>query len=196
MSIDSLGRVVVASGHFADQTPHIMENVSRFMADERIVSNLERTSTHVERGVGNLWSSAKKVDQFLGDKLYDIRFAEKKPAIHVEKGTGRLFGFVKKIDQSLGDKLYDIRFPTNLEQGSRSLSTAITDRASDREAAERMSQQAGENLEKLGEAGKDFLEAFGWGAAGDLESATSKTVDGAVKMAEVFWKGLKGPASD
>jgi hypothetical protein len=57
-------------------------------------------------------------------------------------------------------------------------------------------QQAADNLEQLGEAGKDLLEAFGWGAAGDLEGAGGKALDAARKMGEVFINGWKGPPSD
>lgn len=183
MSIDSLGRVVVGSGHFADQAPRVMENISRFSGEER-------NFTRIENGARNVWASVKRVDKVLGEKLYDMRFPENS-GMHVEKNPGRFVGTLKRIDQSLGEKVYDLRFPSNPDQ----LAT-IMSKASRQEAAERMSQQAGENLEQLGEAGKDLLEAFAWGAAGDLESASSKAVDGAVKMAEVWWKGILGPSGE
>lgn len=200
MSLDSLGRVIVGSGHFADQTPHVMESVSRFMGDERTISNIENASSHVEVGVRNIWTSAKKLDQFLGDKLYKMRFPEQSPSVHVDNPVYvsvdnpdySLLGRAKRLDQFLGDKLYKMRFPSNPDQKGNRL-VGIMERTAREEAAH---QKAAENLEKLGEAGKDFLEAFGWGGAGDLESATTKTVDGAVKMAEVFWNGLKGPSGD
>ena len=159
MSVDSLGRVIVGSGHFADQTPRLMENVSKFMGDERIVSKIQRASTHIEIGVRNAWNSAKRVDQVLGEKLYDLRF----PPQQIQPQESRN-PFIRLIKNS--------------------------------EKEQRMREKSVENLEKLGEAGLDLLEAFGWGGAGDLESASSKALDAAIKIGGVFLDNIGGPSGD
>jgi hypothetical protein len=48
-----------------------------------------------------------------------------------------------------------------------------------------------ENLKKLGEAGLDIAEAYGWAAAGDIESAYGKVAEGAIKAGEVWWDNRK-----
>ena len=63
------------------------------------------------------------------------------------------------------------------------------------EDQQRAHDQAAENLEKLGEAGKDLLEAIGWGAAGNLDEAAQHAADAAGKLGELFWRGLPGPGN-
>lgn len=50
-----------------------------------------------------------------------------------------------------------------------------------------------ERLERLGEAGGDIVEAYGWAYSGDLQSAWEKLVDAAVKTGEVFIENATNP---
>ena len=66
--------------------------------------------------------------------------------------------------------------------------------AAEREAAQQAyRERVAERLGRLGEAGGDIVEAYGWAYSGDLQSAWEKLVDAAVKTGEVFVENATNP---
>lgn len=76
--------------------------------------------------------------------------------------------------------------------GSGHTITPITRERSEQEQREH--DRAADNLETLGSAAWDFAQAAGAAAAGDLQTAYEKTVEGASKMVEVYLNGFNGGA--
>jgi hypothetical protein len=135
MSIDTLGRVIVGSGHFVERAQGVIAQVS-----------------NVGVGGGHYHHLSNAVQQ-VQQLAYDA-------------------------DQTAG------RWIRTVEYESRGGAADANDRA------DNLRENNLEQLEKLGSAGLDIIEAYGWATSGDLQSAWEKLVDAAIKTGEVFVEGV------
>lgn len=133
MSIDSLGRVIVGSGHFVEAAPGIINNIARVVV-----------------GAGH---------------QYDMIYNAVQHGRDVANNVDHYVNWTRRV--------VDDRIPET--------------------AREAYNREVEDRLHRLGGAGLDIVQAYGWAASGDLQSAWEKLVDAAVTTGQVFVEGIANP---
>jgi uncharacterized protein (DUF2252 family) len=172
MSINSLGnaaRMTERLSHILQESPQAIE-VGVHMA-ERLphIARMAQSASHLGPRV---IVAGERIPQALAsiDNLNNVHNAKGNRLVN------KVVDVLKDLDQRAGRILY-----------------RVTGQASRDAAREAAKEQALQNLKDLGEAGLDILEGIGWAAAGDLEMAQDRLVDGALKTGDVFIRNLPGP---
>jgi len=165
-----------------------------FRAVERIADRLQQNPQAVERGV----YMAERIGSHLSRSApHFVAAAERLP--HLSNASNNVFGGGDRIAHIAERSL---QVPTQVShrlQDFERHSQVAQDRFTKHhrsEAEQKAHDKAADNLDQLGQAGADLLEALGWGAAGNTDQAGEKAADAAGKIWDVFTRGFWGPGND
>jgi|SRR5882757_2540087 len=169
-----------------------------FRAVERIADRLSQNPQAVERGV----HMAERIgSNLVGSAPHFVAAAEKLP--NLVNASNNAFNGGDRICQ-IAERSFQIPLHAShvMNNYQRSSEVAYTRFAkhhrseAEKKAAEQAAHdKAAENLEQLGEAALDILQAIGWGAAGNSDQAAEQATDAAGRIWDVFTGSFWGPGN-